>query len=359
MKPSGPWGYRHTNEFFNLAEGFNTEMGAVSLATSETIRKFVAEEDLWPLNDVYAYHNMHYKGRESWTWDQYITELEKLGMEPSKNIDEFAQRAQVINYISHRAMFEAWNHKMWDKASGLLLWMSHPAWYGMFWQIYSWDYETHGSFFGSKTACEPFHLQWNCNDNKVIALNTTLHDLKDANVEYAVYSPDGKKMYSRKERLTMIANRKTDCFVQDYPDNLPDFGLVRLTLTNSRREEISRNDYWYHRSDRNDLSPISTIAESKVTISQIRMIKNDNHTIIKANIKNNAKSIAVSIKMNIRDRAKDASLLPVYASDGYFNLLPGEIREITFDVPFADFDQSLHKITAEGLNIQRSETLFR
>ena len=141
---------------------------------------------------------------------------------------------------------------------------------------------------------------------------------------------------------------------------LPDFGLVRLTLTNSKGKEISRNDYWYHSKDRNDLSPVSQIAMSGVTISGIRIMKgNQNNTIIKANIKNNAKSVAVSIKMNVRDTAKNASLLPVYASDGFFNLLPGETREIKFDVPFADFNPALHKITAEGLNVQCAETLLQ
>ena len=356
MLPSGPWGYRHTDEFFKVAEGFDTEVGTVSLSTSATIRKFIDKEDLWPLNDVYVYHNMHYTGNDNFTWKLYITDLEKLGKEPSRNIDEFARRAQVINYISHRDMYEAWNHKMWDKATGMLIWMSHPAWHGMFWQLYSWDYETLGSFYGAKKACEPLHLQWNINDNKVIALNTTLLDLKEANAEYAVYTPDGKKLYSKKEKLTIPANRKTDCFVQVYPDNLPDFGLVRLTLSDNKGKEISRNDYWYHGKDRYDLSPISEIAESGVTISGIQVAKSsNNNTIIKANIRNNTKNIAVSIKMNIFDKTKDTNLLPVYASDGYFNLLPGETREIVFDVPFADFDPALYKITAEGLNLQRVE----
>ena len=356
MLPSGPWGYRNANEFFKVAEGFDTELGMVSLSTSETIRKFVGEDDLWPLNDVYVYHNMHYTGQDNFTWKQYIADLEKLGKEPSKNIDEFAQRAQVINYIAHRSMYEAWNHKMWDKATGMLIWMSHPAWHGMFWQLYSWDYETLGSFYGAKTACEPLHLQWNINDNKVIALNTTLHELKDATTKYEVYGSGGEKLYSKKMKLTLPANQKTDCFVQLYPDNLPDFGLVRLTLSDSKGKEISRNDYWYHGKDRYDLSPVSAIAKSGVTLGGIRMTKgNNNNTIIKINITNYTKSIAVSVKMNIRDRAKDASLLPVYASDGFFNLLPGETREITFDVPFAGFNPTLYKITAEGLNIQRAE----
>ena len=357
MQPSGPWGYRHTDDFFRLAEGFNTELGSVSFSTAGTVRKFIADEDLWPLNDVYVYHNMHYQG--VFSWELYIRDLEKLGVAPSRNIDEFAQRAQMLNFIAHRDMFEAWNHKMWDKATGVLLWMTHPSWYTFFWQIYTLDYETHGSFYGSKTACEPLHLQWNINDNKVIALNVTLHDVKDANVEYAVFSPAGRKLYSRKEKVFLAANTKTDCFVQIYPDNLPDFGLVRLTLTDNRGKEISRNDYWYNGKDRYDLSPISELAESHVTISGLRTIKgSDNNVFVKANVRNNAKSVAVSLKMNIRDSATDTNLLPVYASDGYFNLLPGETREVIFDIPFADFVPTHHKVTAEGLNIPRSEKII-
>ena len=49
----------------------------------------------------------------------------------------FCRKAQLINYDSHRAMLEAWNSRMWNSASGVLLWMSHPAWPSLEWQTYS------------------------------------------------------------------------------------------------------------------------------------------------------------------------------------------------------------------------------
>lgn len=36
-------------------------------------------------------------------------------------------------------MFEAWNAHLWDNASGLMLWMSHPAWHSTVWQTYDCD----------------------------------------------------------------------------------------------------------------------------------------------------------------------------------------------------------------------------
>ena len=81
---------------------------------------------------------------------------------------------RMVNYDSHRAIFKSWNSKMWNNPNGLLLWMTHPAWPSTVWQVYSWDYETFGFYFGSKKACEPVHVQINLRDNKVIVDNSSL-----------------------------------------------------------------------------------------------------------------------------------------------------------------------------------------
>ena len=81
--------------------------------------------------------------------------------------------------------------------------------------------------------------------------------------------------------------------------------------------------------------------------------------MVRAIVRNVGKCAAVSIKMNVRDASTDASILPVYASDGYFNLLPGESKEIVFDVPDGTLDLTQCKVTAEGLNVARAEVLLR
>ncbi len=357
LLPSGPWGYRPSIEFYDLAAGFDTELGMVSFSTAETVRKFIAPEDQWPLGDVYAHYNMHWEWK---SWTGYIDRLEALGKEKSKNLDEFAARAQVINQVAHRDMFEAWNHKMWNNTSGILLWMTHPAWPGMFWQMYSYDYETHGSFFGCKKAWEPLHVQWNLNDNKVILVNTTLRSYPEVRVEYAVYSPLGKRLYVKKTTCDMKANALTDCFVQVYPEDCPEFSLVRLTLSDRKGNVLSQNDYWYHETDRDDLSPMRDLTPVRVDLRHLKTEKGqEGNFLVRAIVRNVGKCAAVSIKMNVRDASTDASILPVYASDGYFNLLPGESKEIVFDVPDGTLDLTQCKVTAEGLNVARTETSIR
>jgi hypothetical protein len=123
LKPSGPWHYlKDPAEYFcTKAHGFNTEQGTPSVPTAETMRSMMSEEDTWPIGDIWYYHDLH-DGQKD-----YIQAIEtKYGV--AKSLDDFCKKAQLINYDSHRAMFESWNSRLWNNTSGLLLWMTHPAW---------------------------------------------------------------------------------------------------------------------------------------------------------------------------------------------------------------------------------------
>ena len=58
----------------------------------------------------------------------------------------------------------------------------------------------------------------------------------------------------------------------------------------------------------------------------------DNKILIRAEIKNNSQKIATGIKVNVRDKESGKSLLPVYVSDGYFNLLPDEHKQVSIEI---------------------------
>ena len=54
MGTSGPWGYfKNPADYFLVnAQGLNTELGNYAIPTVPTIKKFLAPEDQWPINDV-------------------------------------------------------------------------------------------------------------------------------------------------------------------------------------------------------------------------------------------------------------------------------------------------------------------
>ena len=222
---------------------------------------------------------------------------------------------------------------MWNYASGLLLWMSHPAWPSMIWQTYSYDYETHGSFYGAKKACEPIHVQWNSVNKKLQVVNTTLENIPDAKVFFRVYDLKGKQLYEKKISVELEANKLTDCMEIALPPEIRDVSLVRTQLSDRRGKIVSENDYWINPSEPTDFSVLQEGGKSELRIKWNTPKKKDNKILIRAEIKNNSQKIATGIKVNVRDKESGKSLLPVYVSDGYFNLLPDEHKQVSIEIP--------------------------
>jgi len=80
------------------------------------------------------------------------------------SLEDFERKAQLMNYVSYRAIFEGFQAHLWTRNSGRLLWMTHPSWPSNTWQIYSSDYDTGAAITRSKSmragarAAEPAGL---------------------------------------------------------------------------------------------------------------------------------------------------------------------------------------------------------
>jgi hypothetical protein len=338
LRPSGPWHYLPDPSVYytEIAEGFSTELGTPSVPTAATIRSFLPVEDQWPIGDAWHYHDLH-NGQP-----EYIKAISSRYGE-IRDLDDFAKKAQMVNYESHRAMFESWNSKIWNNASGLLLWMTHPAWPSTVWQTYSWDYETFGSFYGSKKACEPIHIQMNLHDKKVVVVNTTLKDYRQVTASLTVHAFSGKKLHSRETTIDALSNQLTDCFSADLPGNLPPSYLVRLTLK-SKDKILSVNDYFLKTSE-DGFMQLNHIEEPRLAAKLVT----SSGKRVTFRVTNQGKEMAVALKFNLKDTQTGALVLPAYFSEGYINLLPGETREVTLET--GKSIPSGNEIICEGYNL--------
>jgi len=345
LRPSGPWHYfTDPAEYFRVnAHGFNTEQGTPSVPTAASMRKMMASEDVWPIGDAWYYHDLHNGQKE------YITAMENL-YGPANSLEEFCAKAQMINYESHRAMFEAWNSRMWNNTTGLLLWMTHPAWPSTVWQVYSWDYETFGSYFGSKKACEPLHVQMNLHDNKVVVVNATPDRISEARVSLVYYSLTGKQLFKKAQKINLAANCLTDCFTAEVQSGLPEVYLARVLLTDQQNRIISLNDYWKFSSGVTDFKVFNQLVNARVTIKSLIRAENGRGHLYTMQLLNNSEVPALGIKLNLKDSKTGELILPAYFSDGYFNLLPGESRWIQVDSPVAISGDV--QVIAEGYNFR-------
>lgn len=339
MGTSGPWGYfKDPSKYYTEnAKGFNTEMGSYAIPTANTIRKFIAPEDQWPINDVWAYHDLHHTTQN---FGDFINAVDRYGK--AESMEDFSRKSQFVTYDAWRNMLEAWNSKMWNNTTGLVLWMSHPAWPSMIWQTYTYDYETPGSYFGAKKACEPIHIQMNLPENDVMIINTTLNDYKTVTAGLRFIDLQGKELYKKNIKLDAKANSATKCFVPEKGNNLPQLYLARLELKDAKGKVLSINDYWMTNGDKKSYEAINTLPSTTVTI---KTISNKGKTWVE--VSNPSKTLAVAVKLNVVDKNSKEILLPAYFSDGYINLLGGEKRLVELDIPK---NITNYSIVAEGYN---------
>lgn len=344
MVNSGPYGYikDESDYFTKYARGFNTELGAQAIPTAATIRKFIAPEDLWPINDVWAYHDLHHK---SHFFGDFIAAVNSYGT--ATGVDDFAKKGQLVSYNTWRSIIEAVNSKMWGNTTGLVLWMSHPSWPSMTWQTHTYDYETPGAYFGVKKAQEPVHVQLNPHDHQVIILNNTSVLQKGMTVTVKGYNIEGKLYYQQTARFDVPGGQKTDCFRAEIERDAPDFALIRLELKNRKGEVVSVNDYW---KNWGRLEANQTINQlSAVTLKYTIRAGKNGQSIVE--ITNPGRTIAASVKLNACCKQTKELILPAFFSEGYFNLLPGEKRKVILTLPD---NAPAFDVMVSGYNIQNN-----
>lgn len=340
LRTSGPWHYQKDASvyFTDIADGFSTEVGTMAVPLESSMRKMMAHEDLWPISDTWYYHDF-WNGK-----GDYTDTLEKL-YGKAISLSDYCKKAQFINFDSHRAMFEAWNSRLWDDASGVLMWMSHCAWPSTVWQTYSWDYETTGAYFGVKKACEAYHIQMNGHNHSVMAVNTTLRTIHGVVATVNVYSLDSRLLFQEETKLNLVKNSKATLpfsFMQKLSDEVNPY-VIKLQLAKGGKL-LSSNEYWETGTNGNfqafnALKLVRLDAQSIGTCKGAYVIR----------IVNPSSATAIGIKIKVKDMNKNEEVLPAYVSDGYFSLLPGETKEISIDVP--DRDNASLGVYAEGYNI--------
>ncbi|MDR1369095.1 MAG: glycoside hydrolase family 2 [Dysgonamonadaceae bacterium] len=339
MGTSGPWGYFKDPSLYYTqnAKGFNTELGTFAIPTANTIRKFIAPEDQWPINDVWAYHDLHHTSQ---SFQDFMAAVARYG-KPA-NMEDFSRKAQFVTYDAWRNILESWNSKMWNNTSGLILWMSHPAWPSMIWQTYTYDYETPGSYFGAKKACESVHIQKNLPGGDVVIVNTTRNDHKSLTAIVTCVDVHGKVFHTKKIKTDIGANSLTPCFTADIRE-VPALYLVRLELKDKQGKVLSINDYWETDGKEGSYQEMNKLPETDI---QIKIKPGKSKVLVE--LINPLQTIVPAVKLNLVDKKTGEIVLPAYFSDGYINLLGKEKRTLELDLNGRTLDD--YHIFAKGYN---------
>ncbi len=342
LQTSGPYSYQDPAAYYTKVDrGFAVEVGTSSLPTREWFDRWLPQEDRWPIDDDWAYHNWH-------PYDEMNQHMQaQFGS--AANLDDYVRRAQMMNYVDYRAIFEGFNAHLWAPNSGRLLWMTQPSWPSMLWGILTSDYDTQASYYATKKACEPVHVQLDLATNDVQVIDTTRDPLKQVEVDADVYALDGKRLLHRDSSLDAAIDDTTPALHLDLDPLLGDTTvLVHLALHDSDGKLLSENLYWRAASDAG-YRKLDDLATARLTVAAVRTASTDGQKL-ELTLTNVGQAAALNTKLATMKLADGAEVLPAFYSDNYISLLPGEQRTVTVEMPGITRDEPL-KIKVDGWNV--------
>jgi hypothetical protein len=354
LQGSGPYNYRPPEQYFTtLAQGFSVEVGTPSLSTLEAIEASVPEPDRWPLSDTLAYHDWHFGGN-----GDVASFMRTLATQfgEATSLADFERKAQMMNFVTYRALFEGFNAHLWTKNSGRLLWMTHPSWPSNAWQIYSADYDTHAAYYGVKAACEPVHAQMNLPDFSLTVVNTTRDRRAGLTLRTRVLSLDNRVLTQRSDAVNAAPNAAATLAPIDLAPLLAREGmvLVALTLTDAKGQVVSENTYWQGRDEASHQRLNRLPTQSLEGSAQIR--DGSDERVLVVQLINRGKTPALATKLTLVDEKGDR-ILPAFYSNNYVTVLPGATTrvEIRFPPSFAGSP----RVKLRGWNVEPSSISLR
>jgi hypothetical protein len=348
LQNSGPYKYMDPKLYYTtLNHGFSVETGTPSFSTLESFQAWIPKEDQWPIGDDWAYHDWHQTGNGDMA--PFMAEVQAEFGAPT-SLEDFERKAQMLNYVDHRAIFEGMNAHLWAPNSGRMLWMTQPAWPSNTWQILTSDYDTQASFYGVKKACEPVHVQLDLSNYSVAVVNTTNAALAGLSVRADVFSLENRLLLHREENRDAGANSAAEAFKLDLGPLLGDgVVLVNLRLVDLRGAVLSENLYWlgassaaYRKLNRLGTATVAAAArgeKQRVVVS----------------LQNSGAVAALETKLTLL-KPDGTRVLPAYYSDNYVSLLPGEKREISIEYPAGT---GAAQVGIRGWNVARAMVVVK
>jgi hypothetical protein len=349
----GPYGWIEPDRYYDPSTygsgsfGFHTEIGMPVVSTAQSMRNLVGDEPEWPIGGAWFYHDWSTRGNQA---PQNYQAAIEARLDTAKGLDDFARKAQFVNYENTRAMFEAWNAHLWNDASGLMLWMSHPAWHSTVWQTYDYDFDVNGTYYGARAACEPLHVQADPVTWQVIAVNHTPRALTGATVTARLYDLSGRQLATTRSTTVDVASSTiAQAFTAGWTDDLPDLHLLRLTLEDSGGKVLSRNTYWRYRATA-DMQALNGAPKVKVTAGIGNVTRSGARRALTATVRNSGSAVAAMVRLSLLDGASGDRVLPTLYSDNYLWLLPGESRTLSLSWPAEALPSGDPALRVEGYN---------
>jgi exo-1,4-beta-D-glucosaminidase len=351
VKMTGPYDYVAPSYWYvdrqhGGAYGFNTETSpGPAIPSLASRQKFLPDPDAWPPSAAWSYH---YGSGKFSTLQVFDQAMEAIYAKP-RSAAEYERLAQTMEYDSERAIFEAYSKNKYA-STGVIQWMLNNAWPSMTWHLYDYYLDAGAGYYAVKKACEPLHIQYSYDDLSIVVVNSTYAPAANLHAIVHVFNLTGKEIYSNQAVVEAAADSAQR--VLSIPESLYQGSdrilFVDLTLANASGNLVSRNFYWvpttlttfdWQKTDythtpaarHEDLAALTSLPPSKIT-SRAEIETTPRGRQLRLHLNNS--SVELAFQINAALRTPSGGLIaPVFWSDNWIELLPGESRNLTALLP--------------------------
>ncbi|MDX1642984.1 MAG: glycoside hydrolase family 2 TIM barrel-domain containing protein [Thermoanaerobaculia bacterium] len=367
VKMNGPYAWVPPNYWYEDTErggayGFNTETGpGAQPPPIQSIQRMLPEESWWPIDEVWEYHC----GRHQFdTLDRYQAALAARYGEPL-DLADFARKAQVANFEAMRAMFDAFSIRR-PKTTGLIQWMLNSAWPEMYWQLYDHYLVPNGAFYGAMQAARPLHVAFDYGTREIVAVNDTPRERAGGSVRLRLLDLDSRVLLDERRSVDLGAESLLRLGEVPPPTTAGAY-FLDLRLLDAAGEELASSLYWLPRrkdvldwdastwfytptSRYADLTGLAGLPEVELEVEhEITLAPAGHEALVK--LHNPTDRLAFFVELRLVGSDSGSLGAPVYWSDNYVSLLPGESRELTAFLPAHALPGETPLLAWDGVNV--------
>lgn len=329
------WGYR--------TFPFNSEVGSVGLSDFTSLQRFIPKENLHQPGLV----NGHYIIDSVWQYHKYSGYKNTIDAYGSiKDAEDFATKAQLVNYNQYRGLIEGFSSHEWEWYTGVIIWKTQNPWTAMRGQMYDYYLDPNAGLYGLRSAGEPLHIMFNPVDSFITVVNNSFETHRDLMLQALLVDMNGnEKMVTQMfiEIGPTIVKKIVSIATQLKMSAAKEGIFLVLRILNLQKEPVSNNFYWLPDSSGN-YSGLQKIAAT----TPIVQAKKINEHVVQLTVTNPAGSpVAFFNRISLINTKTNERLLPAFYSDNYFSVLPGETKTIEIDYNHSLLDAS---VEIEGWN---------
>jgi exo-1,4-beta-D-glucosaminidase len=344
VKMRGPYAYVPpsywlADSLHGGAFGFATEIGpGAAVPPLESLERMLPADRLWPINEYWTFH----AGGGQFKDLARFTQALEARYGPATSAEDYARKAQALTYEGQRAMFEGYGRNKY-RSTGVIQWMLNNAWPSMIWHLYDYYLRPGGGYYGTKKACEPVHVQFSYDDRSVVVVNDEQRPHQGLEVTARLLNLDLSEVFADEAQIDVPADAVVRALTVPRSDDQSRTHFLVLEATNAAGERVSSNFYWLStQEDALDWdntewfytptkthADLTALADLPPTTLALDVGPAGPDGAVRISVRNTGSALAFQVHLRAEDADNGQEVLPVFWSDNYLELLPGESRTLT------------------------------